>query len=135
MKSFLIIGIDPGSTDFSGPNTPPGMTAEIDDARRAFADRGNRADVCAVKLEPSAAGEVTDQLAHSTYDCVIIGGGLRADGATQTLERVINAVHRHAPATAIAFVDLPRNCVAAAERVLSRDFAQSGLLAPSAPTA
>jgi hypothetical protein len=137
MKNILIVGIDANAIDFSGPNTPPEMTAEklsaeIAATQQQFAAQGDHADVCAVKLEPSAAKKVTDQLVRSPYDCVVIGGGLRTDAAIETLERIVHAVHRHAPAAAIAFVDLPRNGVAAAARVLARDFAQGGLLAPSA---
>lgn len=140
MNTFLIISIDPESIDFSGPNTPPGMTAEklsaeIAATQQKFAARGDRADICPVTLDPSAVPRVSDQLARSTYDCILIGGGLREDAATETLERIINAVHRHAPDAAIAFLDLPRDGIAAATRVLSRDFAQAGLLAPSAPIA
>jgi len=138
MRTFLIIGIDPDSTDFSGPNTPPGMTAEklsaeVEESRRQFADQGDRADVCAVKLDASAAVRVSDHLARSKYDCIMIGGGLRQDASIEVLERIINAVHQHAPAAAIAFLKMPKDGIAAAARVLSHDFAQAGLLNPSSP--
>jgi len=136
MKTFLIIGIDAVSIDFSGPNTSPAMTAEkllaeIEETRQQFAAQGDRADVCAVKLDASAAARVSDQLARSTYDCIMIGGGLRQDAAIEVLEWIIDAVHRHAPAAAIAFLKMPKDGIAAAGRVLSRDFTQAGLLIPS----
>lgn len=138
MRTFLIIGLDTDAIDFSGPDSPPGMTAEklsaqIAATQQQFAAQGDRADVCAVKLEPSAVGLVTDRLARCTYDCIMIGGGLRSSPAIETLERVVNAVHRHAPAAAIAFLDLPKDGIAAASRVLSRDYERAGLLASSAP--
>ena len=138
MKTFLIIGIDPDSTDFSGPNTPPGMTAEklsaeVEEARRQFADQGDRADLCAVKLDTTAAARVSEQLSGSRYDCIMIGGGLRQDESIEVLERIINAVHQHAPTAAIAFLKMPKDGIAAAAPVLSRDFAQAGLLSPSSP--
>jgi len=49
------------------------------------------------------------------------------------LEHIINAVHQHAPDAAIAFLKLPRDAIAAAARVLSRDFKDAGLLSPSSP--
>lgn len=134
MKRFLIIGIDPDTTDFSGANTPPGLTAEkltadIEETRRRFAAQGDQADVCAVTIDMTAGGKVSDQLASSAYDCIMIGGGLRQDPAIEVLERIMNAVHRHAPAAAIAFLKLPQDGIAAAARVLSREFAQAGLIA------
>lgn len=136
MNTFLIVGIDPDSIDFSGPNTPPGMTAatlsaEIEESRRQFANQGDRADLCAIRLDESARVRVSEQLARSRYDCVLIGGGLRPDESIGVLERIINAVHQHAPDAVIAFLKLPRDAVAAAARVLSPDFKDAGLLSPS----
>ena len=138
MRIFLIVGIDPNSINFSGPNTPPGMTAEklsaeIAETQRQFAAQGDRADICPVTLDASAASRVSARLTRSTYDCILIGGGFREDAAIETLERIINAVHRHAPAAAIALLKTPKDGIAAAARVLSRDFAQAGLLASSSP--
>jgi hypothetical protein len=138
MKTFLIIGIDPKSIDFSGPKTPPGMTAEklaaeVDGSRQQFAERGDRADLCQIRLDAAAAALVSEQLAHSKYDCILIGGGLRPDESIEVLEHIINAVHQHAPDAAIAFLKLPRDAIAAAARVLSRDFKDAGLLSPSSP--
>jgi len=138
MRTFLIVGIDPDSIDFSGPNTPPGMTAgklsaEVEESRRQFADQGDRADLCAIKLDESAGARVSEQLARSKYDCILIGGGLRPDESIGVLERIINAVHQYAPDAAIAFLKLPRDAVAAAARVLSRDFKNAGLLSLSSP--
>jgi len=140
MRTFLIVGIDPDAIDFSGPNTPPGMTAEklsaeVEESRRQFADQGDRADLCAIKLDESAGARVSEQLARARYDCILIGGGLRPDESIGVLERIINAVHQHAPDAAIAFLKLPRDAIAAAARVLSRDFKDAGLLSPTSPVA
>lgn len=138
MRTFLIVGIDPETIDFSGPNTPPGMTAEklsaeIEKSRRQFADQGDRADLCKIILDESAGTRVSAQLARSKYDVILIGSGLRPDTSIGVLERIINAVHQDAPDAAIAFLKLPRDAIAAAARVLSRDFADAGLLSPSSP--
>lgn len=140
MSNFLIIGLDPASIDFSGPNTPPGMTAEklaveVEKSIREFAEQGDHADLCAIRLDASAGARVTEQLARSKYDGILIGGGLRPDGSIEVLERIINAVHQHAPAAAISFLKLPRDALAGAARVLSHDFKVSGLLSPSSPVA
>lgn len=138
MKTFLIIGIDPKSIDYSTPNNPPGMTAEklaaeVEESRRQFAEQGDRADLCQIKLDDSAGLRVSEQLARSKYDGILIGGGLRPDGSISVLERIINAVHQHAPDAAIAFLKLPRDAITGAARVLSQDFKNAGLLSPSSP--
>lgn len=136
MKTFLIIGINPKSIDFSGPNTPPGMTAEtlaaeVEESRRQFAEQGDRADLCQIELDESAGTRVSEHLDRTRYNGVLIGGGLRPDTSVPVLERIINAIHQHAPDAAIAFLKLPRDAVAGAARVLSRDFKDAGLLSAS----
>ena len=139
MKTFLIVGLDSHAIDFSGPNVPPGMTAErlsaqIEETRRQFAEQGDRADVCSVKFDGAAERQVSDQLSRMKYDCIMIGGGIRQpDGSIELFERIINAIHQHAPDAAIAFLKLPKDGVAAAARVLSGDFKRAGLLSPSSP--
>ena len=131
MKTFLIVGLDAAAIDLSGPNTPKGMTAdkltaEIAVTQRQFAEHGDRADICAVKLEPSAAQQVANQLTQSTYDCVMIGGGLRSDAATDTLERIVSVIRSRAPGAAIAFLNLPRDGLPAAARVSAPEFPFGG---------
>jgi len=138
MKTFLIIGIDPKSIDYSTPNNPPGMTAEklaaeVEESRRQFAEQGDRADLCQIELNESAGARVSEQLARSKYDGILIGGGLRPDASIVVLERIINAIHQHARDAAISFLQLPRDALAGAARVLSRDFKDAGLLSPSSP--
>ncbi len=98
-----------------------------------FAEQGDRADLCAIKLDESAGARVSEQLARAKYDCILIGGGLRPDESIGVLERIINAVHQHAPDAAIGFLKLPRDAIAAAARMLSRYFGNAGLLSPSLP--
>lgn len=135
MKKFLIIGIEPDANKSSGSSPPPVITAaelskQIEATQQQFAARGDRADVCGVKLDGSAAAKIIDQLARETYDCVMIGGGLREDEAIEVLEQVIDAVRRHAPSAVIAFLKLPKDAIAAASRVLSDNFSPNGPVRP-----
>jgi hypothetical protein len=74
-----------GSTrDFSRLNKtlPPGMTAEkiragIAVALKQFAARGWEVDVCFVRPDETAGPTVERQLASTSYDCVVIGAGVR----------------------------------------------------------
>ena len=53
------------------------------------------------------------------------GGGLQHDESIEVRERIINAVHRHAPTAAVAFRKVPGYGIKAASRVLSRDFVET----------
>ncbi len=131
MKKFLIIGIDPEAVDYSDPNVPVGMTAEklfadLADTQKQFADQGDHVDICAIQLDGSAEATVTAQLARSTYDCILIGGGIRKrDENLEMFERIINSIRRHAPSTPIGFVNGPQDSPKAAARILSHDYGQT----------
>jgi hypothetical protein len=61
-------------------------------------------------------------LASATYDCVVIGGGLRLPPKSLLLfETVINTVHKAAPNAAIAFNTRPEDTAEAAARWLKAD--------------
>ena len=127
MKNFLIIGLDPDVIDYSAPYVPKGMSAEIlraelAKAQKQFTDRGDYLDICNVKLDGSAEGSVTAQLAHSTYDCILIGGGVRKlDENIGMLERIIHSIRRNAFNTPIGFVPKPEDSVEAVARVMLQD--------------
>jgi len=124
MTRVLFVGQDPATVDFSDPALPPGMSAEkiqagIDLAAAKIAERGWIADLC--MIPPDAAGIATleKQLAGATYDCVVIGGGMRLPPKGLLLfEKVVNAVHKAAPGAAIAFNTGPENTAEAAARWL-----------------
>ena len=120
----LLIGQTPESVDFSDPTLPPGMSAEIiyaglAVALRDMADRGWTVDHCYIEPDESAVPLVERQLAAETYDCVVIGGGVRIPPSNLLLfEALINAIHRGAPKATIAFNSRPENTADAAARWL-----------------
>jgi hypothetical protein len=58
-------------------------------------------------------------LERASYDCVVIGGGLRLPPKSLPLfEMVVNAVHKAAPSAAIAFNTQPEDTAEAAGRQL-----------------
>src|SRR5437667_2649496 len=99
MTRILFLGYDPETVDFSDPALPPGMTAEkvhagIAVAMRQFAERGWEADVGLIRPDETAGPSVERQLASKSYDCVVVGGGVRLPHRGLALfEVVINAVH------------------------------------------
>jgi hypothetical protein len=124
MPRILLVGYDPETVDFSDPALPPGMTVEkvnagIAVAVKQFAERGWEADLCYIRPDETAAPAVERQLAEKSYDCVVIGGGVRLPPRRLAIfEAVINAVHKAAPGAAIAFNTRPDDSADAAARWL-----------------
>jgi hypothetical protein len=124
MARVLLVGYDPEFVDFSDPALPPGMTAEkiragIEVALQRFAERGWEADVGLIRPDETAGPTVERQLASTSYDCIVIGAGVRLPPQRLALlEAVINAVHKAAPRAAIAFNTRPEDSADAAARWL-----------------
>ena len=124
MTRILLIGLHPEAVDFSDPALPPGMNAEIIHMAialtlKSMRDRGWEVDPLMIEHDQTAMQAVADQLAGNSYDCVVIGAGLRLPPRSLVLfEAVINAVHRGAPGAAIAFNTRPEDSADAAARWL-----------------
>ena len=122
MTRVLMLGYDPETVDFSDPALPPGMTVEkvhagIAVAMNQFAERGWEADVGFIRPDETAVPTVEGLLASKSYDCVVIGAGVRLPPRGLALfEAVINAVHKAAPGAAIAFNTVPHDSADAAAR-------------------
>lgn len=125
MTRVLLLGYDPETVDFSDPALPPGMTAEkvhagIAVALKQFAARGWEGEVGFIRPDETAGPTVERQLASKSYDCVVIGAGVRLPPRGLALfEAVINAVHKAAPGAAIAFNTRPDDSADAAARWLT----------------
>ena len=125
MTRVLLLGYDPETVDFSDPALPPGMTAEkvhagIAVAMRQFAVRGWEADLGLIRPDETAVPAVMRLLASKSYDCVVVGAGVRLPPRGIALfEAVINAIHKAAPAAAIAFNTRPDDSADAAARWLA----------------
>jgi len=124
MTRVLLVGYDPEAVDYSNPAYPLGMSAEKISAAIALAlkqmtDRGWESDVCYIRPDKAAAQTVERHLASANYDCVVIGAGVRLPPQSLAdFEAVINAIHRAAPAAAIAFNTRPEDTADAAGRWL-----------------
>lgn len=128
MTRILFVGQQPETVDFSDPALPPGFNAEkihagIAVGMQQMTERGWDADLCLVAPDAAAAAAaVVSQLSGSQYDCVVIGGGIRLPPNSLLLfETLINAVHKAAPNTAIAFNTRPQDTGDAAARWLKVD--------------
>ena len=124
MTRVLLVGQEPGTVDYSDPALPIGMDAKkiqagIELCLKQMTDRGWQADVCLIQPDAAAGPAVERQLGAATYDCVVIGAGLRLPPENLLLfETVVNTVHKAAPNTAIAFNTVPQDSADAAARWL-----------------
>jgi hypothetical protein len=122
MPQILFVGQEPETVDFSDPALPPGFNAEkihagIAVGMKQMKERGWDADLCLVKPDKSAVAALEGRLAAKPYDCVVIGGGIRMPPKSLLLfETLINAVHKAAPGTAVAFNTRPEDTADAAGR-------------------
>jgi hypothetical protein len=125
MTRVLLLGLDPETVDFSDPALPPGMTAEkvhagIAVAQRQFAERGWEGDVGLIRPDETAGPAVERLVTSKSYDCVVIGAGVRLPPRSLALfEVVINAIRKAAPGAAIAFNTRPDDSADAAARWLA----------------
>ena len=123
MKRVILIGIKPEAVDVSDPELPPGTTAEkiasgIDTALSDMKARGWEGVFCSILPDHGAEATIAASLAEH-WDCIVIGGGIRIPSRNLHLfERVINAVHRGAPRTPIAFNTSPSDTADSAARWL-----------------
>jgi hypothetical protein len=124
MTRILFVGQLPETVDFSDPALPPGFNAEkihagIAIAMTKMAERGWQADLCLIPPDATAGPLLETQLANATYDCVVIGAGIRLPPKSLSLlEIAVNAVHKAAPNAAIAFNTRPEDTAEAAARCL-----------------
>ena len=127
MKRVLFVGQEPETVDFSDPGLPPGFDAEkirggIAAGMQQMSERGWQADLCLVRPDKSASIALERNLAAATYDCVVIGGGIRIPPKSLLLfEALINVVHKSASSAFIAFNTRPEDTGAAAARWLKAD--------------
>ena len=119
----LLVGYEPEAVDFSDPALPSGLDAAkihagIEMTLTEMRGRGWTAESCMVRPNDQAAATVKRQLALSSYDCLVIGAGIRAwTRHLQVFEAIINAAREAAPMVPIAFNTKPQDSAEAVERV------------------
>ncbi len=118
-KRVLVIGLDPNLVDFShisDLNAEKVMAAlEADQAElNAW---GYDAQLCMTDLGKTAESVVVQKLSESTFDCILIGAGLRTMPTHFLLfEKLINVVHLNAPKAKICFNTKPSDTAEAVRR-------------------
>lgn len=122
MTKVLFVGQEPDTVDFSDPALPPGLSSEkiragIDVVMRRMTELGWHADLCLVRADDTAGPALESKLATHSYDCVVIGAGIRLPPKSMMLfEALINVVHKAAPGASIAFNTHPEDTADAVMR-------------------
>ena len=104
----LLIGVKPEAVDYADPDLPPGLdeakvAAGIEATLADMRGRGWEAVFCPIAADGDVEAAIAEALRQS-WDCVVIGAGVRAPAANLLLfERVVNAVRGGAPGTPVAF--------------------------------
>jgi len=115
----LVIGLDPYRVP--GPWDPKPVADAIEVGMTVLAKRGFHAEACLVGLDGSddIEARVAGALQTRSWDCVVVGGGIRhSEEQLELFESIINLIRRHAPQAAIAFNHTPHDLADAAARSL-----------------
>ena len=118
-KTVLAVGIDPVFVDYTAlPQfTPEMFRAYIDAQLERVRGLGYDVTDCLIDLGDTAAAVTSEALKSKSFDCVLIGAGLRQPRERLLLfERIINLIHRLAPAAAICFNTTPADTAEAVQR-------------------
>lgn len=115
----LVIGLEPSLVDFS---MIPDMNAEkvragLEEDQAKLGALGYEAELCLTDLGDTAENLVAAKLAEKSFDCVVIGAGIRTIPTYFLLfERLVNVVHRAAPGARICFNTKPSDTAEAVQR-------------------
>jgi hypothetical protein len=100
----LLVGLNPDIVDYS-KSPVPGLTAAkvraaVEADKTKLETLGYGVTSLYVDDGKTAEAALTAELSTGAYDCIMIGAGLRIVPAYFMLfEKLINVVHRHAPAS------------------------------------
>ena len=118
-RKIISIGWNPEVVDFS---KWPGLTAEkllatLEGDRDKLRSLGYEANILFIQDAESAYDTVINALDETTYDCILIGAGVRAiDEYFLVFEKLINAVHQGAPGAKICFNTNPSDTAESVQR-------------------
>ena len=118
-KRVMLIGLDPTVVDYSRWT---GLNAEmlekgLNSDKQALESSSYSVNLCFVDHGQTAEKTVADALAKMSYDCILIGAGVRKDENEFPLfEKLVNVVHQHAPDAKICFNTGPTDSVDAVKR-------------------
>jgi len=118
-KGVLVIGLEPTLVDYSlfpDLNAEKVLTALKADQANLNA-LGYDVQLCLIDLGRTAEAVVLQKLSQNTFDCILIGAGVRTVPAHLLLfEKLINVVHQNAPTAKLCFNTKPSDTAEAVQR-------------------
>ena len=118
-KRVVIVGWDPDVVNYAKwPGlTPEKLRTALEGDRDNLNSIGYEAELLYIDNADTAYDVVANTLKHKSYDCVLIGAGVRTDPEHFIVfERLVNAVHYHAPQASICFNTNPSDTAEAVQR-------------------
>src|SRR5258708_3943183 len=101
----LLIGLDPKVVDYDSLPTPldePTLRAALEADERQLRALGYDASWLLIDRGETAASVVSARLAAETFDCILVGAGIRTIAPLFPLfEQLVNAIHVGAPGAKI----------------------------------
>ena len=117
--SVVLIGWNPEVVDYSKwPGlTPEKLTAALEADKSMLNDLGYDTNLLFIDDAETAFNTVKEKLKQKTYNCVLIGAGVRTvDEHFIVFEQLVNAVHEAAPNAKICFNTNPSDTAEAVQR-------------------
>jgi hypothetical protein len=103
----LLIGLDPKVVDYASLPIhldEPMLRALLEADVHRLHDAGYDAAWLLIDREETAVSVVTARLAAESFDCVLVGAGIRTSPPKFSLfEKLVNVIHAGAPRAKIAF--------------------------------
>ena len=119
-KKVLMIGLDPKVVDYSHLAVKldePTLRAGLATDEKRLRDLGYDAKWLLIDRGETAEAVVSASLTEETFDCVLIGAGIRTVPPLFLLfERLVNLVHENAPHAKICFNTVPEDTAASVQR-------------------
>jgi hypothetical protein len=119
-KKVLMIGLDPKVVDYAH------LAVKLDEAtlraglatdEKRLRDLGYDAKWLLIDRGETAEAVASASLSEGTFDCVLIGAGIRTVAPLFLLfERLVNLVHEKAPHAKICFNTIPEDTAASVQR-------------------
>ena len=119
-KRVLMIGLDPKVVDYAHlpvkldePTLRSGLAAD----EKRLRDLGYDARWLLIDRGETAAGVLSAALKEQTFDCILIGAGIRTVPPLFLLfEKLVNLVHENAPHAKICFNTVPEDTASSVQR-------------------
>lgn len=119
-KKVLMIGLDPKVVDYAHVAVKldePTLRARLTADEKRLRDLGYDAKWLLIDRGETAETVVSATLDEETFDCVLVGAGVRTGAPLFLLfERLVNVIHEKAPHAKICFNTVPEDTAASVQR-------------------